>query len=111
MKPTLSLSRENHDNTINYRLSERIFNKISCPDGTVPFEELLTMILLDKKRMPPPDDASFSTSLSYGNNFSNKVSFPSKGYKLAIVGTENNPSTKFWGAGMQTAIYNSRVEG
>nr|XP_016457079.1 PREDICTED: uncharacterized protein LOC107780970 [Nicotiana tabacum] len=110
MKPTLPIMKEYSDESIiDWPMGRS--EGVGCPKGTVPIRRTTKNDLIRQKLMPPAEDVSFSTSFSYGNNLSNKVTFPSKGYKLAIVQTENNPSNKFGGAGMVTAIYTPRVKG
>ncbi|XP_059280993.1 protein neprosin-like [Lycium ferocissimum] len=74
MKLTLSLIKEDHDNSIKSWPSEMRLKKESCPGGTVPIRRTTKDDLIRQKLMPPAEDFSFSTSYShvdptlYGDN-------------------------------------------
>ncbi|XP_075086334.1 protein neprosin-like [Nicotiana tabacum] len=102
MKPTLPIMKGYSDDSITGWPLGMGLEGVGCPKETVPIRRTTKDDFIRQKLMSPTENVSFSTSFSYGNNMSNK---------LAIVQTENNPSNKFGGAGMVTAIYTPHVKG
>ncbi|XP_055814328.1 uncharacterized protein LOC129883756 [Solanum dulcamara] len=109
MKPSLSMKESvSTISTSNYKLS-----RIECPVGTVPIRRTTKEDLMRHKLMPPPEDVMVNNSLIRRENSSDlkRRYKPLKGYKIAIVHTEDFPGNKFGGAGVITNVYNPHVEG
>ncbi|XP_015159513.1 uncharacterized protein [Solanum tuberosum] len=87
-----------------------------CPVGTVPIRRYTKEDVIRQKLLPPPEDTVHVVDppLTNRDNFNDSKTRrikPLKGYKLAIVSTEDNPNNKFGGASMIAAIYNPRSTG
>ncbi|XP_075086331.1 protein neprosin-like [Nicotiana tabacum] len=92
MKPTLPIMKEYSDESINGWPLGRSEGD-GCPKGTVSIRRTTNDNLIRQKLMPPVEDVSFSTSFSYGNNLSNKVTFLPKGTSsLSFPYITYNPS-------------------
>nr|XP_016505708.1 PREDICTED: uncharacterized protein LOC107823543 [Nicotiana tabacum] len=79
-----------------------------CPVGTVPIRRYTKEDLIRHKLLPPSEDNTIDRHTNRDNftDTKDRRIKPLKGYKRAIVTTEDNPNNTFGGASMIAAIYN-----
>ncbi|KAM3321805.1 hypothetical protein P3S67_002956 [Capsicum chacoense] len=113
MKPTLSRINQSSGSSTASR-STIIWSKDGgCPFGAIPIKRITKDDLIRRRLMPPPENDAFDAQFAINNNNIKKNGryISSRGYKIAIARTPNNPKNKFAGAGMKTSLYNPHVEG
>ncbi|XP_049388583.1 uncharacterized protein LOC125852939 [Solanum stenotomum] len=103
MKPSFYMKESvSTISTSNYKSSRIGLPDRGCPVGTVPIRRTTKEDLIRHKLMPLSEDVMFNNSL-------NRRKKPLKGYKLAIVHTEDFPGSKFGGAGVDPALYGDNL--
>ncbi|KAH0684641.1 hypothetical protein KY289_022393 [Solanum tuberosum] len=114
MKPTLSRIKKDSTFSSATNRSSTIWSKDGgCPFGTIPVKRITKDDLIKLSRIPPPEDVTFDDEYYVSNNNSGPKGryISSQGYKVAIARIPYNPSSKFAGIEMDTALYNPQVKG
>ncbi|TMW95781.1 hypothetical protein EJD97_008356 [Solanum chilense] len=116
MKPSLLTKESIPTPSRSATLQQMELSDEGCPVGTVPLRRYTKEDVIRQKLLPPPEgtvrvvDPPLANRDNFNDSKSRRIK-PLKGYKLAIVSTEDNPNNKFGGASMIAAIYNPRSTG